>query len=73
VVLVGLVFQVADRELDDGVLAVLCLDDLQWVGVVGDEREIPPIWPQLCLRADETGAARSAAVRERSFQGSPTV
>src|ERR1700733_5722758 len=52
-----LVFEVADRELDDGVLAVLSLHDLQRLGAVGDEREIPPVRPQLCLWADEPGAA----------------
>jgi hypothetical protein len=51
-----LVFEVADRELHDGVLAVLSLHDLQRLGAVGDEREIPPVRPQLCLRADESGA-----------------
>src|ERR1700733_13635471 len=52
-----LVFEVADRELDDGVLAVLSLHDLQRLGAVGDERKIPPVRPQLCLWADEPGAA----------------
>jgi hypothetical protein len=36
-----LVFEVADRERDDGVLAVLCLDDLKRVGAVGQQREVP--------------------------------
>jgi hypothetical protein len=40
-----LVFEVADRELDDCVVAVLCLDQLERFGAVGDEREVPPIGP----------------------------
>ena len=53
----GLVFEVADRLLDDGVLAVFGLDEGDRFGAVGDEREVPPVGPQLGLRADEAGAA----------------
>ncbi len=37
-----LVFEIADRELDDGVLAMLSLDELERFGPVGREREVPP-------------------------------
>ena len=52
-----LVFEVTDRELHDGVLAVLCLDELDRVGAVGEEREMAPVGPQLGLGADQAGAA----------------
>ena len=52
-----LVFEVADRELHDRVLAVLRFDELDRVGAVGEEREVPPVGPQLGLRADQAGAA----------------
>ena len=55
----GLIFEVADRELDDGVLAVFGLDDRERVGAVGDEREVSPVGPQLGLGADKAGAADS--------------
>src|SRR5436190_22664340 len=51
-----LVFEVADRQLDDGVLAVLGLDYLQRVGAVGEEREVAPVGPQLGLRAEQARA-----------------
>src|SRR4051812_31067416 len=38
----GLVFEIADRELDDGVLAMLGLDGAQLVDAVGDERKQLP-------------------------------
>ena len=38
-----LVFEVGDDLLDDGVVAVLGLDDRDLVGAVGDEREVPPV------------------------------
>ena len=57
-----LVFEVADRELDDGVLAVLGLDERERLGAVGDEREVPPVGQQLGLRLRACGCAgRSAA------------
>ena len=52
-----LVFEVADRELHDGVLAVLGFDELERVGAVGQEREVAPVGPQLGLGADQAGAA----------------
>ena len=51
-----LVLEVADRELHDGVLAVLGLDRRERLGAVGDEREVAPVRPQLGLRADQAGA-----------------
>ena len=52
-----LVFEVADRELDDGVLAMLSLDQLERLGAVGDEREVAPVGPELGLGADQAAAA----------------
>ena len=52
-----LVFEVGDDLLDDGVVAVLGLDDRDVVGAVGDEREVPPVGPQLGLGAEQAGAA----------------
>jgi hypothetical protein len=53
----GLVFEIADRELDDGVLAMLGFDELQRVGAVGREREVLPVGEQLRLVADQAHAA----------------
>ena len=52
-----LVFEVGDDLLDDGVVAVLGLDERDVLGAVGDEREVPPVGEQLGLRADQPGAA----------------
>ena len=52
-----LVFEVGDDLLDDGVVAVLGLDERDVVGAVGDEREVPPVGPQLGLGAEQAGAA----------------
>ena len=52
----SLVLQVAACQLDDGVLAMLGLDGLQWVGSIGDEREVAPVRPELGLGADQPGA-----------------
>ena len=38
-----LVLEVADHELDDGVLAVLGLDQRDRLVAVGEEREVPPV------------------------------
>jgi hypothetical protein len=51
-----LVFEVCDDLLDDGVVAVLGLDDREVFGAVGDQREVPPVGKQCGLRADEAGA-----------------
>jgi hypothetical protein len=53
----GLVFEVADRELHDRVLAMLCFDDLDRVGPVGQERLVAPVGPELGLGSQESGAA----------------
>ena len=51
-----LVFEIADRELDDGVLAMLGLDQQQRLGAVGREREVLPVgnssacWPTRRVR-----------------------
>src|SRR3954454_2395973 len=52
----GLVFEVADRELDDGVPAMLGLDEFDRVGAVGQEREVSPVGPELGLVAEQSGA-----------------
>ena len=52
-----LVFEVGDDLLDDGVIAVLGLDERDLVGAVGEEREVPPVGPQLGLRAEQPGAS----------------
>jgi len=52
-----LVFEVGDDLLDDGVLAVLGLDQCDVLVTVGEKTEVPPVGPQLGLRADEAGAA----------------
>ena len=44
-----LVFEVADRELDLGVLAMLSVDRVQVLAAVGHEREVPPVGEQLGL------------------------
>ena len=61
----GLVFEVADRELDDGVLAVLGLDECELVGAVGRERVVLPARAATrpARRASEHGG-RSAATAE---------
>ena len=38
-------------------LAVFGLDDLEWFGAVGQEREVAPVGPQLGLGAHESGAS----------------
>jgi hypothetical protein len=52
-----LVFEVGDDLLDDGVIAVLGLDQRDVLVAVGDECEVPPVGPQLGLGADEPRAA----------------
>jgi len=53
-----LVFEICDDLFDDGVVAVLGLDDRDALGAVGDQREVPPVGKQLCLGAEQPGAAR---------------
>jgi len=52
-----LVFEIADRELDDGVLTMVGLDQEQRLGAVGREREVLAVRKQLGLLADQTCAA----------------
>lgn len=40
-----LVFEVSDDLLDDGVLAMLGLDDRDVLGAVGDQTEVAPVGP----------------------------
>jgi hypothetical protein len=42
---------------DDGVLAVLGLDERDVLVAVGEKAEVPPVGPQLGLRAEQAGAA----------------
>jgi hypothetical protein len=53
-------FEVADRELDDGVLAVLSLDRLDRVGAVGRERVCPVTDESQVMRASRVGRGRLA-------------
>lgn len=59
-----LIFEVADRELDNGVLTMLGLDELEGVGGVGREGKQFPRRQQLALAvegADATDDEASAA------------
>jgi hypothetical protein len=51
-----LVFEVGDDLLNDGVVAVLGLDQRDVLVAVGDEAEVPPVGPQLGLRAEQARA-----------------
>ena len=53
----GLVFELADRELNNGVLTMLCLDELELIGAVGQECVMTPVGPQLGLLTHESGAS----------------
>src|SRR5215207_7844573 len=52
-----LVFEVGDDLLDDGVLAVLGLNERDLLGAVGDQTEVTPVGPELGLRAEQAGPA----------------
>jgi hypothetical protein len=52
-----LVLEIGDDLLDDGVIAMLGLDQGDVLGAVGEQREVTPVGPQLCLRADQAGAS----------------
>jgi hypothetical protein len=45
-----LVLEVCDDLFDEGVLAVVGLDDPDLVGAVGDQGEVAPVGPRLGLR-----------------------
>jgi hypothetical protein len=51
------VFEVADQELDRGVVAVIGVGDEHRGRAVGGERGVAPIGEQLGLRADQAGTA----------------
>jgi hypothetical protein len=79
-----LVFELADAELDDGVLAVLGFDDANRLAAVGQKREVTPIGPELALGAEQPGAPDDQALladqgvcdlprRSRSFGGQSTA
>ena len=53
----GLVFEVADRELDRGVIAMIDIGGERWDCAVGRKRVVAPVGEQLGLRADQAGAA----------------
>lgn len=50
-----LILEVADRQLDHGVAGVLCLDERQGLGAVGEEGEVAPVGKELGLSG--SGAA----------------
>ncbi len=47
----GTFFEVADREFDDGVVAVELVDLDRRAVEIGEERVVAPVGPQLLLRA----------------------
>jgi hypothetical protein len=53
----GALLEVADRELDLRVAAVIGLDLRERLRAVGDEGVLAPVRKQLCLGADEPRAA----------------
>jgi hypothetical protein len=57
-----LVFEIADGQLDDGVLAVLGLDCFEWVGAVCQKREVAPVGPELGLGSEQPGAPDDQAL-----------
>jgi hypothetical protein len=63
-----LVFEVADHKLDDGVLALLGLDERDRLAAVGREREVLPVRKQLGLDAERANATddQPAAAQEVS-------
>jgi hypothetical protein len=63
-----LILEVADGELDDGVLAVLGFDDVERFSSVGDEREQLPRRQQLALAVKRANTPDDEApVAERRF------
>src|SRR5450631_1129891 len=51
----GLVFEIADRELDRGVIAMIDIGGERWDRAVGRKRVVAPVGEQLGLRAEEAG------------------
>ena len=66
----GAFFEVADGELDDGVLAVEPVDGDDVVVEVGEKRVVSPVGPQSLLgSAGEPGAAHDQSMRALSATG----
>ena len=61
----GSFFEVTDREFDDGVAAVLGVDDDGRFAAVGDEGVVTPVGEQGGLVAGESGAANDQTHRYR--------
>jgi hypothetical protein len=57
----GAVFVVSDRELDDGVLSMLVLDEGELVGAVGEEGVVSPVGPERRLLTDKPRAPHDQA------------
>jgi hypothetical protein len=57
----GLVFEVADRELDRGVIAMIDIGGERWDCAVGRKRVVAPVGEQLGLRAEEAGCGGRSA------------
>ena len=53
----GLVFEVADHQLDRRVVAMIDVGDERRDGAVGREAVVAPVGAQLGLGADQAGAA----------------
>lgn len=49
-----LVFEVGDDLFDDGVIAMLGLDQRELLGALGDEREVPPASSSIASTAART-------------------
>jgi len=54
--------EIADRKLDAGVVAVELVKCDGGALQVGEKAEMPPVRPELLLRADEAGAAHDEAL-----------
>ncbi len=70
----GTFFEVADREFDDGVVAVELVEGNGVAVEVGQERVVAPVGPERCLcRVNEAGAAaRPDAGATSSVSGLPS-
>ena len=64
-------FEVTDRELDQGVAAMLGLDERQLFVAVGDEGVVAPVGKQGGLGADEAGAAHDESTSREAALGDP--
>jgi len=57
----GTLFQVADREFDAGMVAMERVKLDRGCLEIGQEREVPPVGPELLVRADEACSADDEA------------